>query len=139
LSAFQIPWNPTRSTLRQFAGLWLAAVGLVAYRTGLFTGHASTLSMTLLAVAALCGIVGLAWPPSIRPLFVGLMIATTPIGWVVSHVLLTIVYWGLFTPVGFLFKLMGRDSLDRRFQPELTTYWQPKTMPTDPSRYLRTF
>jgi hypothetical protein len=32
---------------------------------------------------------------------------------------------------------LGRDSLQRKFEPEATTYWQPKRQPADTADYFR--
>ena len=67
------------------------------------------------------------------------MIVAFPIGWTVSRVLLALVYYGLFTPLGLAFRVAGRDRLRRRFRADRETYWTPKTQPTELRRYLRLF
>ena len=42
---------------------------------------------------------------------------------VVSPLVLGIVFYGLFTPIGFVMRLAGRDIMKRRFEPVATTYW----------------
>jgi hypothetical protein len=137
VSAFEIPWHPPARTLRQFAGLWLLAIGVAAWRLDALAGPAGPLAAVGLALAI--GVAGLIRPSTIRPLFVGLMVATAPIGWVVAHLALTVAYFGLFTPVALVFRLRGRDALERRFDPACDTYWQPKPVPADPAGYFRTF
>ena len=60
-----------------------------------------------------------------------------PVGVVVSRVLLGVLFFGLFTPVGLVFKLIGRDALARQYKPEQTSYWEPKPGTTDIRGYLR--
>ena len=88
-----------------------------------------------LAVVLGCG--GLVWPRGIRPVFMTAMALTMPIGWVVSRLLLGVLFFGLFTPVGFVFKLIGRDALARRYTPERASYWEPKRGAADIRSYLR--
>jgi hypothetical protein len=137
MNAFDIPWRPTARTLRQFAVLWLLCVGLLAWRFGLASGHAA--GVVLAVVAAGFGVGGLLWPALVRPLFVALTVLTLPIGWVVSNVVLAAVFYGLLTPLGLLFRLLGRDVLERRFRPDRQSYWEPKAVPADPARYFRPF
>jgi hypothetical protein len=137
MTAFEIPWHPSVRTLRQFGGLWLVATGLLAWRFGVTFN--TIVPLAIAAVAAAIGVSGLLWPCTIRPLFVALMVLTAPIGWAVSNVLLTIVFLGLFTPMGLVFRILGRDAMKRGFDTESETYWQPKVMPADPARYLRAF
>ena len=53
--------------------------------------------------------------------------------------LLALVFYGLFTPLGLLFKITRRDRLRRRFRADRSTHWIPKEQPTDMRRYLRQF
>lgn len=45
------------------------------------------------------------------------------IGWVNTMALLSIIFYGIFTPVGLLAKLLGRDSLDRKWDKQASSYW----------------
>jgi hypothetical protein len=67
------------------------------------------------------------------------MILAFPIGWTVSNLVLVLVFFGLFTPVALVFRLLGRDALQRRFQPEQDTYWTARPETTEPVRYFRQF
>ena len=59
------------------------------------------------------GLLGLLWPRVIRPVYVGWMVLAFPIGWTVSQAMLAVMFYGLFTPIGLLFRLIGRDPLHR--------------------------
>jgi len=48
---------------------------------------------------------------------------------VVSPVVLGLIYFGLFTPVGFVMRLAGRDALSRRFEAAAPTYWVRREPP----------
>ena len=65
------------------------------------------------------------------------MAITYPIGWVVSHVVLAVLFLGVFTPVAVLFRLIGRDALARRRPPDRATYWLPMPAPDDVRSYFR--
>jgi hypothetical protein len=52
---------------------------------------------------------------------------------------MALVFYGLFTPMGLLFRLIGRDPLNRRFDPTAQTYWTPHQTVTDGRRYFRQF
>jgi len=131
-----INWNPSRRELRQFAAIWLPAfaafAGAVVYRSG---GVATAL--VIWTVAGLIAIVGAAAPHRIKPLFVGWMAAAYPIGWTVSHVVLGIVYFVLFTFVGLIMRLFRYDPMDRTAG--RATYWRSRGERTDPAAYFRQF
>jgi hypothetical protein len=56
-----------------------------------------------------------------------------------SFLVLAVIWYGVFTLVALVFRLIGRDALQRSFEPDAPTYWQPKALPTDPRRYLRQY
>jgi hypothetical protein len=67
------------------------------------------------------------------------MILTFPVAWAVSTLLLAIVFYGLITPLGLLFRLIGRDPLDRSFKSDKDSYWQEKPAAENSRRYLQQF
>ena len=130
------PVSTSNKTLRQFAGLCLLIFGGLA-GWEYFGRHQQSLALLFAGLAIVLGCGGLVWPRGIRPVFVTAMALTMPIGWVVSRLLLGVLFYGLFTPVGFVFKLIGRDALTRRYTPERASYWEPKQGATDIRSYLR--
>src|SRR5688500_19003627 len=42
---------------------------------------------------------------------------------VVSPLVLGIIFYGVFTPVGLVMRMAGRDIMKRRFEPGTLTYW----------------
>jgi hypothetical protein len=130
--------NITPRMLRQFAGLWLVVFAALAAWEYWGRGH-QTSAFVLAALAVAFGPVGLVWPELIRPLFVVLMAIVTPIGWIVSMLLMSLLFYGVFTPVALLFKLIGRDVLQRRTRPQEATYWAQKPIVEDRRRYFRQF
>jgi hypothetical protein len=124
--------------LRQFAGLWLAFFGGLAAWQGIARGRIG-LAAGLAVLALVVGGLGLVRPALIRPIFVGWMVLAFPIGWAVSLVLLGLVYYGLFLPIGLVFRLAGRDALQLRPRTDAATYWTPHAAPADVRRYFRQF
>ena len=131
-----IQWNPERKQLRQFAGIWFPAFcALVGWSIARKTGHWHEVEIGW-AIAIIISIAGLAFPPLIRPLFVGLILLTYPIGWVVSHVLLGAIFYGIVTPIGLLLRATGHDSLDLKM-PQGPSMWKRSVGKTDGASYLR--
>jgi len=83
------------------------------------------------------GLVTLLRPSALRRVFVGWLILAFPIGWVVGRVALAAIFYGVFTAVGLLFRMMGRDSMTRRRQSG--SYWTPRDRSTKPADYLRQY
>lgn len=132
-----IPRNPDKRTLRQFAGLWLIIFGAVALSQYFRSGNPTT-AVVVAAVALGVSLPGLLFPQLLKPVFVGWMMLVFPIGWLVSHILLAAIFLGIFTPFGWVLRLTGHDPL-RLKKPVTTSYWQARPMQTDASRYLRQY
>jgi len=133
-----IPFDPPRTTLRQFAGLWLVFFGGMALWQALVRGHAGLASILAL-LALTIGPLGLTRPEWMRWIYVGWMVLAFPIGWMVSQVMLAVMFYGLFVPIGLIFRLLGRDPLHRARRAELKSYWAPKPAPADLRRYFKQF
>ena len=59
----------------------------------------------------------------IKPVYLTLVIVTFPIGWIVSHLVMAIFYYGVITPVAIFFKFRKRDALCRSYDKQAETYW----------------
>src|SRR5262245_34047553 len=91
------PFSPTERMLRQFSGIWIAFCGAMALYQELHH-HRHTAAAVLAILAVTVGPAGLLWPRLIKPLFLLLMLATYPIGWVISNTVLLAIFIFLFTP-----------------------------------------
>lgn len=129
---------PSDRMLRQFAALWIVFFGAIA-ALQVFPLHRHALGIVLAVLAVTVGPLGLAWPRTIKPVFIGWMILAYPIGWIVSRIVLGVLFYGLFTPVAWVFRCIGRDELALKTQPTEATYWCPKPSAADQSQYLRQF
>ena len=131
-------FNPTDRMLRQFAAISIVFFGAIAARQE-FHHHRHGLAIVFAVLAATIGPLGLAWPRVIKPVFIGWMALAHPIGWTVSRIVLGVIFYGLFTPVAWVFRLIGRDELALKSQPTAATYWRPKPGAVEQSQYLRQF
>src|SRR5262249_37672073 len=132
------PFNPTDRMLQQFSVLWIVFFGAnAAVQEFQYQRHFLALGLAVLALTV--GPLGLAWRRAIKPIFIGWMALVFPIGWIVSHLILGILFYGLFTPVAWSFRIIGRDMLGLKPQPQAATYWHPKPYAQDKSQYLRQF
>lgn len=138
MALVSINWNPDRKTLAEFSEFGMFFLGMVAAPMAYFKDRPTVAA--LFWVAAVAGrVVGVAKPEWLKPVFVGLMVATWPIGWVVSHVALGLLFYGVITPIGLIMRAMGRDPMARRFDRSATTYWESYNPDRGMGRYLRQF
>jgi hypothetical protein len=133
-----INWKPDAKTLREFAEFGMFFLGMVAAPWAYFRGHPA-LAAGFWVLAVVVRLVGLWRPERLRTTFVGLSLAAWPIGWVVSHLALVLLYYGVFTPVALVFRLIGRHALARRFDRGAASYWEPYDPDQGMERYLRQF
>jgi hypothetical protein len=133
-----VQFHPSEKTLRQFAWFWLAFFsGLSAWEG--CVRHRSHLAAVFAALALSLGPLGIIRPQSVRPIFVTWMVLAFPLGWTVSQAILALMFYGLFTPIGLIFRMFGRDPLNRSRVPAMESYWTPKTTPPDTRRYFKQF
>jgi hypothetical protein len=132
-----ISFRPPVRTLRQFAGFWLLAFGGLCLQAAL--RQQTMLAWVFGSVALVVALPGLVRPAAIRPVFGTAMLVTFPMGWVLSRLVLAMVYFGVFTPVAICLRLLDRDVLCRHRPPAVDTFWSPRSVATDPRQYLRPF
>lgn len=135
-----IPWRPSPRTLRQFAGLFVICCGFLACRESLFRDR-PIVAAGLGIAAAIVGAFGLLAPELLRPLFVGWIILVFPLGWLVSRLILAVVFFGLFTPLALVFRLAGRDALRLRWgnRRHTMSFWTSRPVRPDPQTYFQQF
>lgn len=134
-----INWKPSARELRWFAGLLIPFFGIIAglwwHRSGQTTGPA-----IMASIAVVIGLFGLIAPMSIRAIYVTWMIAVWPIGWLVSHVLLAAIFFGVMTPIGLILRAIGREPMKKQFDRTAKSYWVARPVDeVDPEQYFRQF
>ena len=143
--------SPDRRVLRQFA--WASLV--------LFPTLAGFLSwqhdlpwvwvVTLIGIGVLVAVVELVLVDLLgsfgglleklipRALFQILSVVAFPIGFVLSHVLMGAIFYLVMTPIGLCFRLVSRDALGRKLEPNRTSYWRDRGPARDPSSYFKLY
>ena len=133
-----INFNPTARELRVFASLQVVFFGLISwivYRQG----AVPLMPLLIMGVSIAIGLLGVFRPLMIRPIYVVWMTAVYPLGWLITHTILAIVYYLVFTPMGFIMRILGHDPLQRKFDREAKTYWIARTPAADSERYFRRY
>lgn len=131
---------PKPTVVRQFGVVCLVVFGGL----GLFQALARSrpvLGWSLVGFGAACLVLGLLAPRLLRWVYTGAMLVAFPIGFVVSQLMLAVLFFLVFTPMGAGLRMRGWDAMLRRRKPASPTegYWEPKPQPTDPRRYLRQY
>src|SRR5262245_894193 len=133
----EINRNPSRRDLRLFSGVWTplftALAGVVSYWRG-----DMQLATTIWIVGGAASLVGLASVSAARWIYLALSYATFPIGFVVSYVVLALVFYAIVTPFGLVMRAAGRDVLRLR-RPADGSLWIPRREFDDVQRHFRQF
>jgi hypothetical protein len=135
MTLIELNWNPTTRQLRQFAGLSLLALPSLGY---LWSGSWPVVG-ALAAVGCCLAAIGYFQPAFVRPLFLAISLVTIPIGFVLGELALLMIYFLLLMPMGIVFRLMKRDVLLRRRDPQAQSYWSDKQQPKNVASYYRQF
>lgn len=138
MALLEINRNPSRRDLAWFGAVlfvfFLAIGGVIGRALG-----SEVVRNALWGVGSVLALLYYAVPAWRRPMFVGWMYAAYPVGLVVSHVLLGLVYFGVVTPIGLLMRVVGHDPMTRRFDRSAATYWVEREQVSDVKRYFRQF
>ena len=143
-----VDWKPDKKKLSGFAvvsvfafsglGLWCyLGKDILAFEA---PDHiAETVGMVLgglTVYSALCRVID---SRGMIPVYYVLTVISVPIGFVLSHIIMGFLFYIIFTPIALWFRLIGRDVLNRRFEPNATTYWNQRPAHVDVKRYFRQF
>ncbi|MBP7049399.1 MAG: hypothetical protein KBE65_00125 [Phycisphaerae bacterium] len=135
----EIEWHPSGRQLRVFGVSGLAASILAALILHFAWGLAAIWMLAVVAAGAAIFACSLLSPAATRVLYVGLTLVAMPIGLVVSFILLAAFYFLLLTPLAMIFRLIGRDSLCRKYEPDIESYWVEHKPSENMERYLHPF
>ena len=133
-----INFHPTNKQLRIFGGtlaVFAFLVGGIVYHRSSSLAWSAGVTSIIFAIAA----IGLLLPRFMRIIYVTWMVCVFPIGWTISHAVMAIVYYLLFTPIGFLRRTFFGDPLTRQLDRDAKTYWHELEPTDDKQSYFRQF
>lgn len=122
--------------LRRFGltvGLVILALGCVLVWRHRGAGWPFVSIGTVLVVAA-----GLA-PSWLKWVHGPWMIFALALGWVMTRVLLTIVFFLVVTPIGLFQRLLGKRAIEVAFAAEAASYWQARTARPETDDYEKQY
>lgn len=120
--------KPTAGKLRSFGitmGVCLSALGALL----LWRGRQSY--PYFFGLAALFTSLGLLAPPALKHVYKVWMSLAIVLSWVMTRVLLAVIFYVGVTPIGVLGRLLGKKFLDLGMDPGARTYWRQRK-PTKP-------
>lgn len=130
----EINRNPTRKELAVFALLLAVLVAVIGWWFGYGMLVASSPAIALLGLLS-----ARFFPQGLRLLYLAWMYAAYPIGWLVSHTLILVIYFVVLTPIGICMRLVGRCPLDLTFERTASSYWTVRKPRASKATYYRQY
>ena len=126
-----IKWRPDARELRRFAIAMLIGFFVLGALAAWRAGGIGTGSIVLWGIGAFLAIA--AFVPGVgRIAYLAVYLPTSIIGYVVSHVMLTLMFFLVITPLAIILRLLGKDVLQQRNK----SGWMPiKEIKTEESYY----
>ena len=130
--------KPSERQLKQFGVAFLVA-GLVVGGVLWWRIGPNLASKILWAAGPVAALVGLLVPKALKPVFIALTLLAFPIGLVIGNIAMALTYYLIVTPIGLVFRLVGRDPLHRKLDREVASYWIERPPQVPEERYFRQF
>lgn len=122
--------------LREF-GLFVG--GILAVIGGLLLWRSRPAYIWFLSIATALMILGATAPVILKPLYRIWMGFALIMGFIMSHVLLGILFFLIVTPISFIAKLMKNELLDTAFPDKKNTYWRARKQPASMESYEKQY
>ncbi|MBI4965205.1 MAG: hypothetical protein HY913_18160 [Desulfomonile tiedjei] len=130
--------EPTSKDLNLLAGLFLViptAIGCyLAFWKGSWNGYVWIAAGIALAVTRLI-------PPLFKAIYRLWLGFSVVLGYFISRIILTIVFFIVLMPTGLIMRIVGKDPMERKIDPAASSYWRRKEPQDDTSveRYEKQF
>ena len=109
--------------LRKFGITVGIVLGLLG---GLFFWREKEYYFYFLIFSAALLFLGTVVPILLKPIHKVWMILALLLGWVMTRMILSVLFYLVVTPIGLLAKLFGKDRLDLAFDKSAESYWRSK-------------
>lgn len=128
----------TRKELRKFAIALIVVAGGVG-SVWLWKDHRTT-AFVFYLFALWGALSSFLFPPLVRPVHWFLTKVARALGWFNTRLILIVMFYALFTPIGLLLRILGKDLLNRKIDPDAPSYWIAREEEEfDPTRYEKQF
>ena len=109
-----------KNDIRNF-GLIIGAV-LIAIVMLLFWKEKQSYDILMIVGIILC-VTSLILPVILKPFYFAWMTFAVILGWFMTRVILSLVFYGIITPIGLFSRLVGKEFLNLKLNKTENTYW----------------
>ncbi|PJE64602.1 MAG: hypothetical protein COU90_02060 [Candidatus Ryanbacteria bacterium CG10_big_fil_rev_8_21_14_0_10_43_42] len=115
-------------------------IGIVsAVIGGWLLWHGDEYALLLLGVSFILIVGGIIAPWALRPLQKLWMAGAIILGWIITRIILAILFYGIVTPIGVGARFLGKRFLTGIKREEQTSYWVMRTEDVTKEKYERQF
>lgn len=138
MALVRIDWKPSAAKLRSFGVSLIVGFAILGALVW-FWWQSQTVAIYMWSIGGGIGVLGLTGTVIALPFYWIWMGIALVMGTIVSTLIMTLLYFLLFTPMGLIGRLIGRNKLNLKKQ-NVDSYWVDLAPPaTDPERYERQF
>ena len=109
-----------KNDFRNF-GLIIGAL-LIAIVMLLFWKEKQSYDILMIVGVVLC-VTSLILPVIFKPFYIAWMTFAVILGWIMTRVILSLVFYGIITPIGLFSRLIGKEFLNLKLNKTENTYW----------------
>jgi hypothetical protein len=120
--------EPSSRDLTILAGLFLILPGLIGSFLAFYKGSPNGYYWIGAGVVlALCRLIG----PLFRLIYRGWISFSVILGYFISRILLTLIFFLIITPTGVIMRIVGKDPMERKIDPDAPSYWADRETPAE--------
>lgn len=112
-----------RDTLRKFS--FVISISLFLIAAVLFI-KGNNLFVVLFLIGAIVLAIGQIKTMVLKYVYLGWMAIAITVGWVISRIFITVIFYFIITPWGIVLRLFRKDLLDQKINTSAVTYWKEK-------------
>jgi hypothetical protein len=112
-----------KRSIRLFAGTVPAVLILWGTIIGFRNHWGGVAFIWLYSIAVVLFFWGMISPFTLKPIYRGWMVFTRCVSWLLTNVVLGVVFYLGFTATGLVMRLLGKDPLHRRMDKGARSYW----------------
>ena len=116
-----------KSDLRKF-GIIVGIVLLII--AGFFFLKEKESFQLFLTIGTVLFVTGIVIPFTLKPIYWVWMVFSTILGWFMTRVILSLLFYVVFTPIGLIARLFGKQFLDLKQNHSQQSYWNMRTAET---------
>ena len=123
--------------LRKFGLGLFVVLGVIG---GLLLWRGRPAAPYFLGISGLSLLLSLVWARGLTPVYRFMMWLAEKLAWINTRVILIVVFYLIFTPIGLVLRLIGKDLLRQKVDPKAETYWVDRhDLPFEQKWYLNQF